>query len=371
MQVETRQEDDTLVVKLSGDWKLERPLPRFGELIDTRLLQNGVNAVGFDATELGDWDSSLLTFLFEGEDYCETHSLGFREETLPEDIANLIVLSRAVPEQETREREGRVPLVTKLGIRAQEAYTGFLSFSRFTGELVIAVARLLTMRGSMRWRDFWLVIQSNSSGALPIITLISFLAGLIVALLGAVVLRRFGAEYYVSYLVSYGILRELGALMASIIMAGRTGAAFAAELGTMKVTEEIDALKTLGISPVEYLVLPRVMGIFLMMPLLTIYADFIGILGGLGVTITMLDISAPRFFVGLLEPVTLADALLGLVKALVFGFTIGMSGCLRGLQTGNDAGAVGRSATSAVVTAITLIVLTNAVIDWAAALFEI
>jgi phospholipid/cholesterol/gamma-HCH transport system permease protein len=203
------------------------------------------------------------------------------------------------------------------------------------------------------------------------VTVISLLVGLIIAFLGAVVLRRFGADYYVSYLVSYGMLRELGALMTAIIMTGRTGAAFAAEIGSMKIAEEIDALKTLGISPIDFLVTPRMLAIVIAMPLLTVYADLLGILGGLAVATTMLDLSYTQFLTGLLEPVVLADALVGIVKSVVYGGIIGIAGCMRGMQTGNDASAVGQATTSAVVTGIILIVLANAVIDWMAAVLQV
>jgi phospholipid/cholesterol/gamma-HCH transport system permease protein len=215
------------------------------------------------------------------------------------------------------------------------------------------------------------VVQTNSTGALPIVTLIALLIGVIIAFLGVVVLRRFGAGYYVSYLVGYGILREMGALMTGIIMAGRTGAAFAAELGSMKITEEIDAYTTLGISPVDHLVLPRVLGLFVMMPLLVIYANFIAIGGGMIVAVGLLDLTPTQFVGGLLSVVTLSDAVLGVFKGGVFGVIIGMAGCMKGLQTGSDAGAVGRSATSAVVLGITLIIVANALIDWLAVLVHV
>jgi phospholipid/cholesterol/gamma-HCH transport system permease protein len=230
---------------------------------------------------------------------------------------------------------------------------------------------LILRRVRMRWRDFWVVVQSNSSGALPIVTLIAFLIGVIISFLGAVVLRRFGAGYYGSYLVGYGMLREMGALMTGIIMAGRTGAGFAAELGSMKITEEIDALRTLGISPIDHLVLPRVLGLFVTMPLLTIYANFIGIAGGMIVALALLDLSYAQFVGGLLTAVTLGDGLLGLFKGTVYGLIIGLSGCIKGMQAGADAGAVGRAATSAVVMGITLIVAANAVIDWLAVLLGV
>jgi phospholipid/cholesterol/gamma-HCH transport system permease protein len=214
-------------------------------------------------------------------------------------------------------------------------------------------------------------LQSSTSSALPIVTIISLLVGLIIAFLGAVVLQRFGADYYVSYLVSYGMLRELGALMTAIIMTGRTGAAYAAEIGSMKITEEIDALETLGISPINFLVTPRILAVVCAMPLLTVYADAIGIVGGLSVAVTMLDLTPTQFMTGLLEPVVLADALIGVFKAIVYGVIIGLAGCMRGLQTGDDASAVGDATTSAVVTGIILIVFANAVIDWMAAVLQI
>jgi phospholipid/cholesterol/gamma-HCH transport system permease protein len=330
-----------------------------------------VRAVAFDAAELGSWDSSLLTFLLQAMRYCEARDLEFSEAGLPEDITRLLELSRAVPEQEVdRDAEGR-SLLARVGTRGLSAYDALVESIAFTGEVTDSFVRLILFRVRVRWRDFWVVVQSNSSGALPIVTLIAFLIGVIISFLGAVVLRRFGAGYYVSYLVGYGMLREMAALMTGIIMAGRTGAAFAAELGSMKITEEIDAFRTLGISPVEHLVLPRMLGLFVTMPLLTIYAGFVGILGGMLVAVTLLDLSVTQFLGGLLTAVTLSDALLGLFKGTVFGLIIGLAGCMKGMQTGGDAGAVGRAATSAVVLGITLVIGANAVIDWLAVLLNV
>ena len=371
MQVVLQQTDHSLVAALRGDWELEQPTPRFDRLVETEASGVALHAISFDTSALGTWDSSLLTFLLQGMSYCETHDLEFRKESLPENIARLLDLARAVPEKDVARDVEKASFIARVGMKGTSAFDGFMTSVTFTGEVAGSFTRLFLRRVRLRWRDLWVVVQANSSGALPIVTLISFLVGLIISFLGAVVLQRFGAGYYVSYLVGYGMLREMGALMTGIIIAGRTGAAFAAELGSMKITEEIDAFRTLGLSPVDYLVLPRVLGLFLMMPLLTIYADFIGILGGMIVAVTMLDLSVTQFVGGLLTPVTLADGLLGVFKGTVFGLTIGIAGCLRGMQTGNDAGAVGRAATSAVVTGITLIILSNAVIDWVAALLEI
>jgi phospholipid/cholesterol/gamma-HCH transport system permease protein len=370
-QVGVSQKGGTLTLALGGTWELERPTPRFDRLVEEQSSPEAVRAVEFDATELGAWDSSLLTFLLQGVNYCEAHDLEFRDDGLPEGIARLLELARAVPERHLGSEEAKPSLAARIGNSSLGAWDSGLAFVSFTGEVTQSFARLLTRRARLRWRDFWVVVQSNGSGALPLVTLISFLVGLIVAFLGAVVLRRFGAGYYVSYLVGYGMMREMAALMTGIIMAGRTGAAFAAELGSMKITEEIDAFETLGLSPVDHLVLPRVLGLGLMMPLLTIYAMFVGILGGLVVAITMLDLSVTQFMGGLLTPVTISDGLLGVFKGSVFGLIIGTAGCMRGMQTGSDAGAVGRAATSAVVTGITLIIVANAVIDWLAALLGV
>jgi len=373
---EIRREDDSLVAVLSGEWNLERPAPRFAQLMESALSADPPGAraarvVNVDASALSTWDSSLLIFLRQGQEYCEAHQLEFGTEGVPERIASLLALARVVPERVTDRDEPRLSPVARFGLAGIAAWDAAHVAVTFTGEVIQRGAQLLRGRVRMRWREFWVVVQSNGSGALPIVTLIALLIGVIVAFLGVVVLKRFGAGYYVSYLVGYGMLRELGALMTGIIMAGRTGAGFAAELGSMKITEEIDALSTLGISPIDHLVLPRVLGLFVMMPLLVVYADLVGIVGGMGVSLAMLDLTPTQFVHGMLTAVELSDTLLGVFKATIYGLIIGMAGCMKGLRTGSDAGAVGRSATSAVVLGITLIILANAVIDWLAALLQI
>jgi phospholipid/cholesterol/gamma-HCH transport system permease protein len=373
---EIRRDDDSLVAVLSGDWNLERPAPRFAQVMESALAADPTGArkvrvVHVDASALGTWDSSLLIFLRQGQQYCEAHHLEFGTEGVPERIASLLALARVVPERVVDRDEARLSRVARLGLAGLAAWDATQVAATFTGEVIQRGARLLRGRVRMRWREFWVVVQSNSSGALPIVTLIALLVGVIIAFLGVVVLKRFGAGYYVSYLVGYGMLRELGALMTGIIIAGRTGAGFAAELGSMKITEEIDALSTLGISPIDHLVLPRVLGLFVMMPLLVVYADLVGIAGGMGVSLALLDLTPTQFVHGLLAAVQLSDTLLGVFKATIYGAIIGMAGCMKGLRTGSDAGAVGRSATSAVVVGITLIILANAVVDWLAALLQI
>lgn len=370
-----RIEDAQLITDLGGDWRLELGIPKFGPLVAVALASDADSAttrsLAFDSAALGTWDSSLLIFVQEAQAYAEAHDVAVDTAGLPEEVAQMLALAAAVPERKLEPPPAPPSAVTRVGLSGLAAWDSTISGVTFLGELTESLLRLLTRRTRMQWRSFWVVVQSNSSGALPIVTLIAVLVGVIIAFLGVVVLERFGAGYYVSYLVGYGMLREMGALMTGIIIAGRTGAGFAAELGSMKFTEELDAYATLGVSAIDHLVLPRLLGLFVMMPLLVLYADAVGILGGMLVSVTLLDLTATQFFHGMLSAVELSDALLGILKGTVYGLIIGFAGCFHGLRTGSDASAVGKAATSAVVLGITMIIVANAVVDWMAALWNI
>lgn len=362
-----------LVTVLAGAWRLDGATPRFEPLIAAARSTGTapLRAIGFDTAALGAWDSSLLIFLRQAEAYCEANAVRFDPAGLPDRITDLLALARAVPERIVDDEPAAPGLLERVGVAGLAWWDAAVSGLTFLGEFTQSLGRLFTGRTRMQWRAFWVTVQSNGSGALPIVTLIALLVGVIIAFLGVVVLQRFGAGYYVSYLVGFGMLREMAALMTGIIIAGRTGAAFAAELGSMKVTEELDAYATLGISPMDHLVVPRVLGLFVMMPLLVVYADLVGILGGMGVAIALLDLTPTQFLTGLLSAVGPSDALLGVFKATLFGLIIGLAGCMQGLRTGSDASAVGRAATAAVVLGITLVILGNAVSDWLAALWQL
>ncbi|MGD0076819.1 MAG: ABC transporter permease, partial [Candidatus Binataceae bacterium] len=223
--------------------------------------------------------------------------------------------------------------------------------------LSIAVGRFA--RGKARYRrvDLMEVVQQCGPEAVGIVSLIAFLVGVILAFMGAVQLSRFGASIYVADLVGIGMVREMGAMMTAIIMSGRTGAAFAAELGTMKVTQEIDALTTMGISPPEFLVLPRVLALAMTMPLLCLFADFLGILGGAFVGVVMLDLSLSSYIRETISTLTFVNFAGGLVKGTTYGVLIALAGCLRGLQCGNSSSAVGDAATQAVVMSIVMVIV--------------
>ncbi len=322
-----------------------------------------VRRVGFDAHGITDWDSGLLTFLLKLGEYCKQQNIEIDANGLPDGVRRLLKLAFAVPERKgARKRAKRIPLLERVGNGAVRTWHSTVETVSFLGEAFIALFRFVLGKARYRRVDLMLTIQEVGAQALPIVSLISVLVGMILAFVGAGQLRQFGAEIYVANLVGIGMAREMGAMMTAIIMAGRTGAAFAAQLGTMQVNEEIDALKTLGISPMEFLVLPRMLALVLMLPLLAIYANLLGILGGAVIGVTMLDISPVEYYIQTRGAIRLGDFGVGLTKAAIFGVLVAIAGCMRGIQSGRSASAVGAAATSAVVTAIVYIIVIDALL---------
>ena len=229
----------------------------------------------------------------------------------------------------------------------------------FLGDVSLSFLRLLRGRARFRRADILVVIQECGWQALPIVSLISILIGLILAFVGAVQLSLFGAQIYIADLVGIGVAREMGAVMTGVIMAGRTGAAFAANIGTMQVNEEIDALQTLGVAPMDFLVLPRVLALVIMMPLLCVYADLLGILGGLVVGVGVMDIPLIQYFEQTRNALNLTHFSVGIVKSVFFGLIVALAGCMQGMRCGRSAAAVGQATTSAVVIAIVGIVVAD------------
>ncbi len=232
----------------------------------------------------------------------------------------------------------------------------------FLGDASTAFARFLAGRANFRRTDLVQFLQESGAQAFPIVSFISLLVGFILAFVGAVQLKTFGAQIYVADLVGVAMVRVMGAIMTGIIMAGRTGASYAAQLGTMQVNEEIDVLKARGISPMEFLVLPRMLALVIMMPLLCVYADVMGILGGLIVGVLMLDLNPVVYLKQTKAALNLTNVWIGLIHSAVFGVIVALAGCLRGIQCGRSASAVGEATTSAVVTGIVNIIVATAVI---------
>jgi phospholipid/cholesterol/gamma-HCH transport system permease protein len=354
---------DTLKVVLAGDWKLGGELPEAGKIQQTLAGKAGVRTMVFDTRELAGWDSALLTFLMKLDKLCTQQNILLNSDGLPPGAKRLFELALAVPEKkDARAAEEQVSFFTFVGNETVEFFRSTGEMLAFIGEAVIAVARLLAGKAQYRKADLGLIMQACSMQALPIVSLICFLVGLILAFIGAIQLKLFGAQIYVADLVGIAMVRLMAAIMTGVVMAGRTGGAFAAQLGTMQVNQEIDALKTLGISPMEFLVLPRMLALALMMPLLCLYANVMGILGGMVVGVFMLNIDMVQYYNETVASVGLWNLGIGLFSGFVFGIIVALSGCMRGMQCGRSASAVGDAATSAVVTAIVGIIVSTAII---------
>ena len=356
----SRPDPSTLEIAFSGRWCLDQQLPTPDDLASG--LSGGISRLTF-TTDLSAWDSAFLAYLSVLIKFCAGRGIDVDQQALPEGVRHLLAMAAAVPEQKIagRGREHR-NFLYRAGIASVEFFRGAPEMLRFLGEIIFSFGHLLTGRIHLRWRDLWWEVEEVGPRALLIVSVISFLVGLILAYLGADQLRMVGAQIFIADLVAIGMVREIGALMTGIIIAGRTGSAFAAKLGTMQVNEEIDAFKTLGISPIDFLVLPRIIALMLMVPLLTLYSGFVGMLAGLLISTTIFDIGLFEYYNETISALELKHFAVGLIKGSVYGAMVAFSGCLRGMQCGRSAEAVGEAATSAVVTSILLITISASIL---------
>ncbi len=353
-QAQVREADGGWVVTLAGRWRISEEHPKWRELAKKRTPRS----VRFDVSELSAWDSSLLLFWRSVRAWCEEHQVLLDDSAMPEDARTLM---KQLDSAEVKESAGeRGPdLFTAVGLATAECRQRVKDIAHFVGECTLSAIAVARRPHRFRWRDALSEMQQCGALGLPIVGLISFLVGVTLAYTGAIVLRQYGGDIYVADLVGLSMVREMGAMMTAIVLAGRTGAAFAAQLGNMKANEEIDAIETLGLRPVEFLVLPRILAVGLMTPLLTLYSNALGIIGGMVISLFILSISPTAFWVEMLTIVDMSDVMTGLIKATTFGLIVGLAGCLRGLQADRTAAGVGRAATSAVVTAILFIIIAD------------
>jgi len=352
-----------LTLILSGPWKLGTALPSADD-VRRKVESNGpVRQILFDTRKLGDWDSGLLTFLLKLWKFCSGSDISVDASGLPEGARQILGVAMAVPEKkDARKAEAKAGFLVNVGRETVGFFRACSELLEFVGEAFVAFMKLLRGKAEYRRTDLGLIVEACSGQALPIVTLISFLVGMILAFVGAIQLEMFGAQIYVANLVGVAMVRLMAAIMTGIVMAGRTGGAFAAQLGTMQVNQEIDALKTLGISPMEFLVLPRMLALALMMPLLALYANVMGVLGGAVVAVGMPGINVIQYYNQTVGAVGLWDLGIGLFSSAVFGVIVALAGCMRGMQCGRSASAVGDAATSAVVTSIVGIIVATAII---------
>lgn len=350
--------DGALELRLAGPWTVHSDRPPADDVGRRLDAEPKPKRLVITAGEVSEWDSGLLTYLTAVKSQAAARHIDVDATAVPEGARKLLALAAAVPEKKGARREGETdPFLARVGKRAQGWLAGFTDATSFVGEVSLSVGRLFTGKARFRRSDFILVIQEVGAQALPIVSLISFLVGVILAFVGALQLSLFGAQIFISNLVAIGMAREMGAMMTAIIMAGRTGAAFAAQIGTMQVNEEVDALQTFGIPPMDFLVLPRMLALILMMPLLCLYAIFVGILGGFFVGVFLLDLSPIQYYHQTLAFLGVGDFAVGVGKAVIFGVIIAITGCMCGIRCGRNAAAVGQAATTAVVSAIVLIVV--------------
>jgi phospholipid/cholesterol/gamma-HCH transport system permease protein len=350
-------EGDALVVTLAGRWAITERRPDW-----SALVASGKPAtIRFETgPDLDYWDSSLLLFLFEIQQWGSSRDVRCDVSRLPEKIRVLLA-------QLGTSHEKSVPVdraenfVVTVGLATQDAWVKAKEIMHFVGETVLGAVQLAKNPRKFRWHDCIDEMLQCGAMALPIVSLISFLVGVTLAYTGAIVLRQYGGDIFIADLIGLSMVRETGAVMTAVVLAGRTGAAFAATLANMKANEEIDAFEVLGIRPVQFLVLPRMVALTVMMPLLALYANALGILGGGAVALGLLSISPSAYWVEMLSSLDLSDLAVGLIKATSFGVIVGLSGCLRGLQAERSAAGVGRAATSAVVTALLLLVVADAI----------
>jgi len=351
-----KNQNNRCELHLCGDWQL-------GEVPAGEALCEAVpadcKAIALVTEQLGRWDSSLAIALLQLARWADAHQISIDTSGAPQGLQQLLNLATSIPAYKTSEAAASGGFMVALHDVVNNQWQSLRDTLIFTGDTCVALGQWLRGKAKTRSSDIAFFIDQAGPKALAIVALISLLVGMILAYLGSVQLRQLGAQVYVADLVALGMVREMGALMTAVIMAGRTGAAYAAQLGTMHVNDEIDALRVMGISAVEFLVLPRFLALVFIMPLLCIYSDLIGIAGG-AIVASSMDVSLQQYILQTRDAVDWLDITSGLIKSIFFGVLIAMAGCQAGLNCGRDSNAVGMAATNAVVKAIVYLVVADA-----------
>lgn len=337
--------------------------PHFDASTILKQVSPETKSLILDCCQMDSYDSYLVIFYSTLKRYCKEHNIQFSAEAVTDDMKEFLRLFEAKDEikPEVKKPSFFVYYLNHIGEHTINILNDMRSFIEFLGELIIKMLNLLIRPTQMRWIDFPLHFAKAGVNAVPIVLLIVFLIGVITGYQGAMQLSQFGADIYIADLIGISITRELGPLMTAILVAGRSGSAFAAEIGTMKVAEEVDALNTMGFDHFKFLVLPRVLAVMLAMPILTLLADLAGIVGGLLTAVSALDITITGYLNQLQRALSYWDVFTGVGKSIVFGFLIAAVGCFRGLQVRGGAESVGKYTTTSVVTGVLFIILADAV----------
>lgn len=344
-------------LNLSGDWIIANKACSTEQVLQVVRQTVNINSLTLDAQQVGKWDAKLVALVYEVEKFCSSNSVAFATEGLPEGARKMVALAMAVPERQSSVRIERTTLLNFLGNEALAVEKSIRNVLNFIGEVSLSFVRFISGKAQYQKSDLFAIVQKSGPDAIPIISLISLLMGLIIAFVGASQLKLFGAQSYTANIVGIAMTREIGAMMAAVIMCGRTGAAFAAELGAMQANQEVDAFETMGIKAMDFLVLPRVLALIFCMPLLCLYADLVGIIGGYLTGFMMFDFTWLEYYQQVKSSVKFTDVSVGLVKSVLFGFIVALTGCLHGIQSGRSSIEVGKATTGAVVKGIVSVVV--------------
>ena len=352
--------DGCAVIKISGDWLTSNKRPDAREI--AKKIPQDAKSARVECQDLGKFDSSLICLILRIHDAAKERGLSLDIKKLPESASALVKLATAVPIKKGGQKlNPNKNIFREVGTHTISKFQSLKEHLAFVGEFSMAFANIFRFKTRFMRSDLMKSIQRSGPDALPIVSIINFLVGLIIAFVGAIQLSKFGSAIYIADLVGLAMVREMGAIMVAVVMAGRTGAAFAAELGSMKVNEEIAAYRTFGISPMDFLVLPRMIALVMMFPLLTIFANLMGIAGGFVIGWGLFGITYESYVSHTMNFLNLTQCMIGLGKSVVFGVIVAMVGCLKGMTCGDSSEDVGLATTSSVVTSITLIVIADAI----------
>ncbi len=363
-----RGDDASVVLRLGGSWRLAGGVPR-PDAVERELDRSPVSALAIDGSGVREWDSVLVAFVAGVVDGCRSRAVPVDVRGLPPDATRLLDVAREAGAPVEPPQAPPPTGIERIGARALRRGERLRGGVAFVGETAVALGRFAAGRARYRAQDLWLLVQQSGAEALGIVALVNFLVGIILAFVGITQLRFFGAESFVAQIVGIAVVRDMGALITGVVLSGRSGGAFAAQLASMKATQEIDALRAVGISPVEFLVVPRLLALTAMAPLLTLFADATGILGGAVVGTTMLHQTMAGYVRDTAAAVGAGDLVGGLVKGATYGLLVAVAGTLRGVQADRSAARVGEAATGAVVTGIVAIIAACGVYQYVFFLF--
>jgi len=346
-------------LSLSGRIEVEN-LHLFASETDALMNQMTPRKLLVDLSKVGYLDSAGALGLLQLEDRAKARSIPFQFDHVTEEAKRIMgLIDRKALTMKPLVSEEKSNIIEQIGDGSLKIFNDTISIITFSGDLTAAVIYSFIHPRSIRWEDLFFYVKRAGMEGLPIVGLINFLLGLIIAFMSSLQLKQFGANIYVAQLVGVAMVTELGPIMTAIIVAGRSGSAFAAEIGTMKVNEEVDALVSMGFDPTRFLAIPKVLAAMLVVPVLTLYADFFGIAGGAVVGVLGLDLTLYTYVQETMKVISIADIVKSLIKSVVFAVLIAGIGCQRGFQVRGGAEAVGSATTSAVVAAIFLVIVTD------------